>query len=102
MFRCLVKAEILSALLMLVTVLVSVQEKPVSPSRPLYPLPRYPRNVVDENTLDVHQGFLDVALLRPRDNASLILRAGRQELAFGSARLVSLREGTNVPLSFDC
>jgi hypothetical protein len=31
----------------------------------------------------------------------VLIRAGRQELAFGSGRMVALREGTNVPLSFD-
>ena len=31
----------------------------------------------------------------------LTLRAGRQELAFGSSRLVSVREGPNVRQSFD-
>lgn len=60
-----------------------------------------PRPVIDENKLDVHQGFLDLLLLQPRDGSSLTLRAGRQEMAFGSGRLVALREGPNVPLSFD-
>jgi hypothetical protein len=60
-----------------------------------------PRPVVDEDKLDVHQGFFDFLLLRPREDASLNLRIGRQELAFGSGRLVALREGPNVPLSFD-
>jgi len=60
-----------------------------------------PRRVVDENKLDLHQGFFDLVLLRPREDSTLTLRIGRQEMAFGSARLVALREGTNVPLSFD-
>src|ERR1700732_2727084 len=29
------------------------------------------------------------------------VRAGRQEIEFGSGRMYSLREGPNVPLSFD-
>src|SRR5581483_3114576 len=33
--------------------------------------------------------------------ASLVLRTGRQELLFGSQRLVSIREGPNVRQSFD-
>src|SRR5215470_1781623 len=60
-----------------------------------------PRRVVDENKLDVHQGFVDLALLRMHGDSKLLLRIGRQEMAFGSGRLVALREGTNVPLSFD-
>jgi hypothetical protein len=60
-----------------------------------------PRPVVDEDRLDVHQGFFDVSLLAPKSRASLTLRIGRQEMAFGSGRLVALREGPNVPLSFD-
>ena len=60
-----------------------------------------PRPVVDEDKLDVHQGFFDIALLASNDRSSLTLRAGRQEMVFGSGRLVALREGPNVPLSFD-
>lgn len=60
-----------------------------------------PRPVLDEDKLDVHQGFLDVLLLKPSIGPSLTLRVGRQEMAFGSGRLIALREGPNVPLSFD-
>ena len=60
-----------------------------------------PRPVVDEDRLDVHQGFFDFLLLIPKQKSSLTLRIGRQEMAFGSNRLVALREGANVPLSFD-
>ncbi|WPB56310.1 alginate export family protein [Xylophilus sp. GOD-11R] len=35
------------------------------------------------------------------DEASLTVRAGRQELSLGSSRLVSVREGPNVRRSFD-
>lgn len=59
-----------------------------------------PRPFVDEDKLDVHQGFVDL-LLAPRHQRELVLRIGRQEVALGSGRLVALREGTNVPLSFD-
>ena len=34
-------------------------------------------------------------------DGSLVLRSGRQELAFGSQRIVSVREGPNMRLSFD-
>ncbi len=60
-----------------------------------------PRPVIDQDRLDVHQGFFDFLLLKPREDSSLSLRIGRQELALGSGRLVALREGPNVPLSFD-
>jgi len=56
---------------------------------------------LDEDKLDVHQGFLEFVLLKPRENSSLTLRIGRHEMAFGSGRMVDLREGPNVPLSFD-
>jgi hypothetical protein len=56
---------------------------------------------LDEDKLDVHQGFVDFVLLKPRENSSLTLRIGRQEMAFGSGRMIDLREGPNVPLSFD-
>ena len=49
----------------------------------------------------MHQGFVDFVVLKPRENSSLTLRIGRQEMAFGSGRMVDLREGPNVPLSFD-
>jgi alginate export protein len=60
-----------------------------------------PRPVIDEDKLDVHQGFFDVLLLMTQGDSSFTARIGRQELAIGSGRLVALREGPNVPLSFD-
>jgi len=52
----------------------------------------------DKDELDLHQAFVDVTLgLQP----TFTLRAGRQELAFGSSRLVSVRESPNVRQSFD-
>jgi hypothetical protein len=54
----------------------------------------------DEDHLDVHQAFVDAGLWQSRSN-SLTLRVGRQEMAFGSSRLVSSRAGLNVPQSFD-
>src|SRR5215472_5463366 len=60
-----------------------------------------PRPVVDEDKLDVHQGFFDILLTPPKTRSSLTLRVGRQEMAFGSGRMIALREGPNVPLSFD-
>jgi len=60
-----------------------------------------PRPVIDENKLDVHQGFLDISFGKPQSNSSLTIRPGRQEIALGSGRMVALREGPNVPLGFD-
>lgn len=52
----------------------------------------------DEDRLDLHQAFLDLSV---GSTESLTLRGGRQELALGSARLVSVRDKTNVRRSFD-
>lgn len=49
----------------------------------------------DEDQLDVHQAFVDVSF------GPVTWRIGRQELAFGSQRLVSAREGPNVRQTFD-
>jgi len=54
-----------------------------------------PRPVIDEDKLDLHQVFVGVT------GASAVLRVGRQEIALGSGRMYALREGPNVPLSFD-
>ena len=55
---------------------------------------------VDRDDFDVHQLFADVRLPLA-DTGSLTIRLGRQELAFGSQRLVSVRESPNVRQSFD-
>jgi hypothetical protein len=55
---------------------------------------------VEQNELDLHQAFVDVTLAK-QPAAAWILRAGRQELAYGSSRLVSVREGANNRQSFD-
>ncbi|HJV35374.1 alginate export family protein [Geomonas sp.] len=59
-----------------------------------------PRPSIDKNELDLHQGFLDLKLGLP-DDGSLTLRSGRQELAYGSQRIIAVREGPNVRQSFD-
>jgi hypothetical protein len=54
----------------------------------------------DEDDFDLHQAFFDVRF--PWSDAdSLTLRLGRQELAYGSSRLVSVREEPNVRRTFD-
>jgi hypothetical protein len=59
-----------------------------------------PRAGLDEDRLDLHQGFVDFELLRS-DNNRLTLRAGRQEMAFGSGMLVSTRDGRNIRVTWD-
>jgi len=54
-----------------------------------------PRPMIDEAKLWVEEGFADIALIKS-ENASLTIRAGRQEFEFGSGRLVDVREGPNV------
>ena len=54
----------------------------------------------DEDELDLHQAFLDLKLDFPGD-AAFTLRSGRQELAYGSQRIIAVREGPNVRQSFD-
>src|SRR5256885_6158953 len=54
----------------------------------------------DRDDVDLNQAFFDVRV--PWGEAdSLIFRAGRQELAYGSSRLISAPEAPNVRLSFD-
>jgi hypothetical protein len=54
----------------------------------------------DEDTLDVHQAFLDVTWHRS-NRGSITTRIGRHEVAFGAGRLISAAEGLNVRRSFD-
>ena len=54
----------------------------------------------DRDDLDLHQAFLD-ATTSWRDGDEATLRAGRQELAYGSQRLISVRESPNNRLAFD-
>lgn len=55
-----------------------------------------------EDRLDLQQAFVDVHIPMTGDVASdPVLRAGRQEMAFGSQRLISVRDAPNVRRSFD-
>src|SRR2546422_732963 len=58
-----------------------------------------PRPGLDKENLYVHQGFFDIGLLRSGKN-SVTLRAGRQEMSFGSRYLISPRDGRNIRRSF--
>ncbi len=55
---------------------------------------------VDENQLDLHQAFVDISLPVTKQQ-KLIMRLGRQELSYGSQRLVAVRDGPNNRQSFD-
>jgi len=54
---------------------------------------------IDEKKLDFQAAFLAISTGEGKN--SIELRAGRQELEYGSGRLVDVREGPNVRLSFD-
>jgi hypothetical protein len=53
----------------------------------------------DEDLLDIHQAFADLLIVEKK--LQLTLRIGRQEMMYGSSRLVSVREAPNVRQSFD-
>src|SRR5271154_3564908 len=54
---------------------------------------------IDEKKLDFQAGFLELGTSKGLN--SVTLRVGRQELEYGSGRLIDVREGPNVRLSFD-
>jgi Alginate export len=54
---------------------------------------------IDEKKLDFQAGFLELGTSKGAN--SIALRVGRQELEYGSGRLIDVREGPNVRLSFD-
>lgn len=53
---------------------------------------------VQENPLEPHQFFVDYKF---SNESAIIIRAGRQEVTYGSQRAVSLRDAPNVRRSFD-
>ena len=55
----------------------------------------------DEDRLDLHQAYVELQAAAGSSPPRIRLRVGRQELNFGSGRLVSVREGPNVRQSFD-
>lgn len=50
---------------------------------------------IDEDQLNIQNLFIDGTILQ-QDNRSLLLRIGRQELDYGSGRLISVGEGPNA------
>lgn len=55
---------------------------------------------IDEDHLNIQNLFIDVDVVKTAGE-KLTIRAGRQELDYGSGRLVSVREGPNLRLYFD-
>ena len=54
---------------------------------------------IDEDQLNVQNLFLDVNVWQQKDK-KVTIRVGRQELDYGSGRLISVREGPNARLYF--
>ena len=54
-----------------------------------------------ENAFGVHQGFADFVLPLGGEKDTLTARLGRQEFEYGSGRLIDVRDGVNLRLSFD-
>jgi Alginate export len=55
----------------------------------------------DRDELDLHQAFFDARAPLDDNDDSLTLRVGRQEMAYGSQRLISVRESPNNRRAFD-
>ena len=55
---------------------------------------------VDQNPLDLHQAFFDLSTA-PGNGQNITFRLGRQELSYGSQRLVAVREAPNNRQAFD-
>jgi hypothetical protein len=55
---------------------------------------------VESNALEFHQAFMEWKWTTKKQS-TLTVRAGRQELQYGSQRLISVREGPNNRQSFD-
>lgn len=53
--------------------------------------------LTDEDVADLHQAFLDLA----NESHTFVLRSGRQEVEFGSGRLIGESEGLNIRRAFD-
>ncbi|QNL48814.1 alginate export family protein [Olivibacter sp. SDN3] len=55
---------------------------------------------IDEDKLNIQNLFVDVLAYKKSDR-TLTLRVGRQEIRYGSGRLVDVRDGPNLRLYFD-
>lgn len=59
------------------------------------------RPTIDLNDLDLMQGFVDFTIPVFNSSYSMVLRAGRQELYYGSRRMIGFREGPSIRRAFD-
>lgn len=64
---------------------------------------RFAPLAVNDADPDLHQAFVEVAGgdAIGLDRGDLLLRVGRQELHYGSGRMISIREGPNLRLDFN-
>ena len=53
----------------------------------------------DKDKLDLHEAFVDYK--QPIGDRTVTFRLGRQEMIYGSGRLIEAREGLNTRISFD-
>jgi hypothetical protein len=60
-----------------------------------------PRPDIDRDAFGVHQAFADFVLPLAGEKDTLTARLGRQEFEYGSGRLIDVRDGVNLRLSFD-
>ncbi len=60
-----------------------------------------PTSPVDDDDAYIHQAFVEVGFGDGIESDEGGIRIGRQEIAFGSGRLFSLRDGPNIRRSFD-
>jgi hypothetical protein len=60
-----------------------------------------PRPDIDRDAFGVHQAFADFILPLAGEKDTLTARLGRQEFEYGSGRLIDVRDGVNLRLSFD-
>ncbi len=56
--------------------------------------------ILESEEIDFHQAFLDWIPIQ-KENASVKIRLGRQEIGYGASRLVGIREGPNMRRAFD-
>jgi hypothetical protein len=60
-----------------------------------------PPSPVEEGRIDLQQAVIELRTPRTSGPVSAFLRGGRQEMRFGSQRLVAVREGPNIRRRFD-
>ena len=60
-----------------------------------------PRPDIDRDPFGFHQAFADFILPLGAEKDTLTARLGRQEMEYGSGRLIDVRDGPNLRLSFD-